>query len=203
MNRLKELRLSKGLNQKDAAKILGIAQPTLSGWETGRTQIDYDNLIKVADYYKVTLDYLLGRTVRFTELKDLDENTNKKIPIVSDVRVTPRGLELIYTGQYELGGDEYDVGEYIAFCCPDDRLLNLGIKKGDTVIVKRQEAVESGDIALIVYQGKFAMFQKVTNFNGGMLLESANEEYESIILTGGHRNDAYIIGKVVEYRRKL
>ena len=202
MNRLKELRLSKGLNQNDAAKILGIAQPTLSGWETGRTQIDYDNLIKIADYYKVTLDYLLGRTVRFTELKDLHED-DKKIPIVSDVRVTSRGLELIYTGQYELGGDEYDVGEYIAFCCPDDRLLNLGIKKGDTVIVKRQEAVESGDIALVVYQGKFAMFQKVTNFNGGMLLESANEEYQSIILTGKRLDDVYIIGKAVEYRRKL
>ena len=202
MNRLKELRQAAKLNQIEAAKLFGVAQSTLSGWETGKTQIDYDNLIKIADYYKVTLDYLLGRTVRFTELKDLHED-NKKIPIVSDVRVTPRGLELIYTGQYELGGDEYDVGEYIAFCCPDDRLLNLGIKKGDTVIVKRQEAVESGDIALVVYQGKFAMFQKVTNFNGGMLLESANEEYQSIILTGKRLDDVYIIGKAVEYRRKL
>lgn len=202
MNRLKELRQAAKLNQIEAAKLFGVAQSTLSGWETGKTQIDYDNLIKIADYYKVTLDYLLGRAVRFTELKDLHED-NKKIPIVSDVRVTPRGLELIYTGQYELGGDEYDVGEYIAFCCPDDRLLNLGIKKGDTVIVKRQEAVESGDIALVVYQGKFAMFQKVTNFNGGMLLESANEEYQSIILTGKSLDDVYIIGKAIEYRRKL
>ena len=62
MNRLKELRVEKGLNQKEVAKILGIAQPTLSGWETGRTQIDYDNLIKAADFYNVTIDYLLGRT---------------------------------------------------------------------------------------------------------------------------------------------
>ena len=62
MNRLKELRVEKGLNQKEVAKILGIAQPTLSGWETGRTQIDYDNLIKAADYFNVTIDYLLGRT---------------------------------------------------------------------------------------------------------------------------------------------
>lgn len=62
MNRLKDLRLARKLNQKEAASILGIAQPTLSGWETGRTQIDYDNLLKIADYYGVTLDYLLGRT---------------------------------------------------------------------------------------------------------------------------------------------
>ena len=47
------------------------------------------------------------------------------------------------------------------------------------------------------------MFQKVTNFNGGMLLESANEEYQSIILTGKRLDDVYIIGKAVEYRRKL
>lgn len=60
MNKIKELRLEKKLNQKKLAEIIGIAQPTLSGWETGRTQIDYENLIKLAKFFEVTLDTLLG-----------------------------------------------------------------------------------------------------------------------------------------------
>ncbi len=74
MNRIKELRLAKQINQKDLAEIIGIAQPTLSGWETGRTQIDYANLIKIADYFNVSTDYLLGREEKLPEnLSEIDK----------------------------------------------------------------------------------------------------------------------------------
>lgn len=62
MNRIKELRTARNLNQSQLAQIIGIAQPTLSGWETGRTQIDYDNLIKLANFFETTIDYLLGQS---------------------------------------------------------------------------------------------------------------------------------------------
>lgn len=70
MNRIKELRLEKKLNQKELAEIIGIAQPTLSGWETGRTQIDYENLIKLAKFFEVTLDTLLGADTTPTNRSD-------------------------------------------------------------------------------------------------------------------------------------
>lgn len=60
MIRLKELRLSKNINQKDFAVIIGVSQPTLSQWETGKTQIDYDNLQKLSDYFNVSIDFILG-----------------------------------------------------------------------------------------------------------------------------------------------
>ena len=62
-NRLKELRRSLGITQKELASSLGIAQPTLSGWETDRFQIDYDNLVKLADFFGTSIDYILGRSV--------------------------------------------------------------------------------------------------------------------------------------------
>lgn len=62
-NRLKELRRSLGITQKELASSLGIAQPTLSGWETDRFQIDYDNLVKLADFFDTSIDYILGRSV--------------------------------------------------------------------------------------------------------------------------------------------
>ena len=62
MNNFKKLRQEKGIKQIELADMLGIAQATLSGWETGRYQIDENSLFTVADYFNVTTDYLLGRT---------------------------------------------------------------------------------------------------------------------------------------------
>lgn len=61
MNRLKELRKQKNIKQGDLAKFLGIAQSTLSGWESGKFEIDTNSLFKLADYFGVSVDYLLGR----------------------------------------------------------------------------------------------------------------------------------------------
>lgn len=59
MNRLKQVRLSKGLNQKELAEALNLSQAAISGYETGK----YDPGMKIwkmiADYFDVTVDYLI------------------------------------------------------------------------------------------------------------------------------------------------
>lgn len=60
--RLKELRTERNLSQKDLAKILGTTNSSICDWETDRAQPDMEMLVKLADYFKVTVDYLLGRT---------------------------------------------------------------------------------------------------------------------------------------------
>ena len=60
--RLKELRIKKGLSQVKLAMELNIAQNTLSRYETGEREAGYDMLIKIADYFNVSIDYLLGRS---------------------------------------------------------------------------------------------------------------------------------------------
>ena len=60
MIRLKELRKAKKVSQTALGKYLGVAQPTISGWEQGKFQIDDINKIKIAEYFNVTVDELLG-----------------------------------------------------------------------------------------------------------------------------------------------
>lgn len=61
--RLKELRLSRGIKtQKEMAKLLGVAYNTYNYWENEQFQLDYKNLIRIADYFNVSIDYLLGRS---------------------------------------------------------------------------------------------------------------------------------------------
>lgn len=60
--RLKELRKAKGISQLKLAMDLSMNQNTISRYETGSHQADYETLIKIADYFNVSIDYLLGRT---------------------------------------------------------------------------------------------------------------------------------------------
>ena len=60
--RLKELRKDKGISQLKLALDLTTNQNTISRYETGERECDYAMLIKIADYFDVSIDYLLGRT---------------------------------------------------------------------------------------------------------------------------------------------
>lgn len=60
--RLKELRKKKGLSQLRLATELNTTQNTVSRYETGEREPGIDELIKIADYFNVSVDYLIGRT---------------------------------------------------------------------------------------------------------------------------------------------
>lgn len=57
---LKSLRTKRGLSQATLSKELNLAQQTYGHWETGRTQPDHETLVKLANYFNVTTDFLLG-----------------------------------------------------------------------------------------------------------------------------------------------
>ena len=60
--RLKHLRENKGKSQKEIAKVLGTTTQYYGRYELGLTEIPLDRAVKLAEYYKVSLDYLAGRT---------------------------------------------------------------------------------------------------------------------------------------------
>lgn len=72
--RLRELRTNKGLKQSDLAEILSISTSRYGQYETGRRSPDYNLLIQIADFYNVSIDYLLGRTnvIKPENIKDDD-----------------------------------------------------------------------------------------------------------------------------------
>lgn len=71
-NRLKALREDRDLRQIDVANATGIDQRTLSNYETGKTNPDSYAIIKLAQFYNVSCDYLLGVTdENITNMKDV------------------------------------------------------------------------------------------------------------------------------------
>lgn len=61
-NRIRDLREDRDLRQTDVSKATGIDQKTLSNYETGKTSPDSYALIRLADFFGVSIDYLVGRT---------------------------------------------------------------------------------------------------------------------------------------------
>ena len=60
--RIRDLREDNDLKQKDLASYLSVDQSTYSDYENGRINVPVDMLIKIAEYYNVSLDYLVGRS---------------------------------------------------------------------------------------------------------------------------------------------
>jgi transcriptional regulator with XRE-family HTH domain len=78
--RLKKLRNDKQLTGEELGKILNVTKVAVSNWESGNRTPDADMLIKLADFFDVSLDYLLGRTddpntvILTNKKRDLPEN---------------------------------------------------------------------------------------------------------------------------------
>lgn len=77
-NRIKFLREQKDINQSEFAKILGIANSTLSQYETGQRIPSDEIKLKIANYFKVTIDYLLGNSSESTTI----ESENQDISLI-------------------------------------------------------------------------------------------------------------------------
>lgn len=69
--RLKELRKQKNISQLKLAMDLDMNQNTISRYETGIREADYATLILIADYFNVSIDYLLERTDNPTFLQSI------------------------------------------------------------------------------------------------------------------------------------
>ena len=62
MNVFKEARKRKGLSQKELGEIIHVSQGSISQWEIGKTTPDLKTIVRLANLYGTTTDYLLGRT---------------------------------------------------------------------------------------------------------------------------------------------
>lgn len=71
LKKLKDLRIDNDLYQKEVARILKITRQQYGLYESGKRDIPIDLLIKLADFYHVSTDYILGRTNK----KELDKET--------------------------------------------------------------------------------------------------------------------------------
>lgn len=90
---LRSLRLKKGISQQALGNIIGISQQSVNKYENHDVEPDIRTLIKIADYFGVTIDFLVGREELSENMRDSDNNENK---IIDKYRfLTPNEKECI------------------------------------------------------------------------------------------------------------
>lgn len=95
MNIIRELRKKKGLQQKELALSIGVAQPTVSEWEANKKDPSGDRLKKLADFFEVDELVILGKGV-----VDLTEETNRP-PQTIEARIVSGGMDKMTKEQRE------------------------------------------------------------------------------------------------------
>lgn len=100
--RLREVRKEHSVSQQVLADYLGVTQAALSGWETGKYKIDNNNLLRLAKYFGVTTDYLLG-------------NSDEKSPGAAGGPVSDRDIKFALFGG-DVSDEAYnEVKQFAAF----------------------------------------------------------------------------------------
>ena len=204
--RIKKIREQRGLLQKELASALGIGQNTLSQYEGGKRQPDYETLCKIADYLGVTTDYLLGRSdVPYPPEMPASSEKGPWIPVLGHVQagLPIEAIEDII--DYEQISTDMDAtGDHFALQVRGDS-MEPRFADGDVVIVRKQEDVESGQVAVVIVNGDEATLKKIKKTPEGVMLLPSNPAYEPLFYSNEDilKKPVRILGKVVELRAKF
>ena len=196
MHPMKRLRESRGIDQKEMARALGVTQPTISDWENGRKSPSVANMEKLANYFGVSTDYLLERETA---------RQGVQIPVLGRVAA---GLPIAAAEDildYEEISPEMALrGEFFALQIRGDS-MEPKISDGDVVIVRQQNCVESGELAIVMVGKEDATCKRVMFHERGVSLVSSNPKYPPMFYTAQEVENLplVIIGKVLELRAKF
>ena len=195
--KIKELRLSHDLTQKDLADYLNLTPKMVSFYELGQRVPPSDIILKLAEKFHVSTDYLLGNE---------DRPKGIKIPVLGVIAagIPIDAVEDIIDYE-EIPAKWADTGEYFGLVA-HGRSMEPSIFDGDIIIVKKQDFVEDGEIGVVIINGSEATIKQVKCTNIGIKLIGFNETaFAPKEYTREEIDDlpVRIIGKAVEVRRKL
>lgn len=201
--RLKQLRKEKNINQRELAKYLKVAPSTISMYENGQREPNFEVLEVLADFFNVDMNYLLGKTDKTTKLI-IDKPQGLKIPVLGTVAagIPISAVEDILDYE-EVPQSWENQGEFFALKIKGDS-MEPRMESGDVVIVKQQSDANSGDTVIVLVNGDDATCKKLQKTENGIMLVSTNPKYPPMFysLEDIQTKPVVILGKVVELRQK-
>lgn len=205
--RLKQLRNEKKINQRELANFLKVAPSTISMYESGQREPNFEVLESLADFFNVDLNYLLGKSDKTTKLmiEDSQPPQGLQIPVLGTVAagIPISAVEDILDYE-EIDSSFQSQGEFFALRIKGDS-MQPKMDDGDVVIVKQQSDANSGDTVIALVNGDEATCKKLQKTENGIMLVSTNPDYLPMFFTNEEiqTKPVVILGKVVELRSKF
>ena len=205
-DRLKALRTEERLTQKQLADSLGLAFSTISMYERGTREPDFETMEAIADYFNVSMDYLYGKSNNVfsshNNIDNIEDIPGAFIPSMRRIAL----LGTIACGEPILARENLD-GEVVvpddiradfALRCKGDSMIDARIMDGDIVYIRQQPIVENGEIAAVLIDDE-ATLKRVYLSENTITLIACNAKYQPLVYTGPQLEEVRILGKAVGF----
>lgn len=200
--RLKELRKAAKLTQAELAGKISSAQTTIAGWESGAREPDFEMVDRLADFFGVTTDYLIGRE----DTSDPARKKGVRIPVLGHI---PAGIPIEAIEDvldHEEIPVEWTMGgkEYFALRIQGNSMSPKYLEN-DIIIFQKSPDCDSGKECAVIVNGDDATFKKVIKQTNGIILQPLNiADFEPVFYSNEDIENlpVSIIGIAEEIRRK-
>lgn len=202
---IKKYREQQGLSQAELAELVGYTdRSSIAKIEKGAVDISESKIAAFAKALNVTPDVLMGISD-----EDLEINMDLiKFPVIGKIAA---GFDSTAVSE-ETGEFAYFKAAELSFHSKDYFVLKVKgnsmypkLLDGDIVLVHKQTSVDSGDIAVILYDGEDATLKKVSYEKGKDYVDLIpfNPEYETKRIEKHELEECRVLGKVVKLQRNL
>ncbi len=196
--RLKELRKASGLTQKQLSQDLELGESTVSMYEQGSREPDFEILNRIVDYFNVDLNYLMGR-IASGEFAPVSRIVRaKKVPVYGRI---PAGspFEAIYNdlGEIDIPGWLAKKDNLFGLVVAGDS-MNRIIPDGYIAVLQKTSTLENGEIGALLVNGNDATLKKLIKLTEYVVLEPLifNPEHKPLLI-GKNEPDVQVLGKLV------
>ena len=208
-NNIRRYMEMKGISRKEFCQRLGFKYSTVTDWLNAEKYPRIDKIELMANFFNISKADLVepsnafaghvdGQFMTFANEVPVPGN-NIKVPIIASVKCGYNGLAYEYDQGYVYIDKSH--GDVRAFRCYGDSMTGIGIYDGDVAIVRIQDEVESGQLAIVTVDNEEGCLKRVRLQEGAIILESANPDFPPRVFTGENMNRVHIVGRVLELRR--
>lgn len=191
---LKRLRIEKGFTQEQLAKALKISKSSISMYENGKREPDFETEELIADFFNVSIATLRGKN---SFLKDSFIAPTGTVPVYGSIPAGFPALAEQYIEDYILTTMP-NPHDYFALRVKGTSMINAGIVDGCKVLCHKQNTAENGQIVACRLNGDEATLKRFKQQDDMVVLLPENPEYEPRIVPVSkfESGEAEIIGVV-------
>lgn len=199
---IKHKRKEHDLTLEEVAKVVGVTRQTVQKYESGVvSNIPSDKIELLAEVLRCTPAYLMGwedeETSDILSVPGFEPPPKTyKVPRLGTIAC---GLPILAEENHE-GYDEVpdDIRCDFTLKCKGDSMIDLRIRDGDVVYIRKQSDVDNGEVAAVIIDGE-ATLKKVFKLSKRLVLRAANPMFEDLEYEGEELKYITIAGKVVGF----
>lgn len=197
-NRRKEL----GLTLLDVAKSCNVSEATVSRWESGDIgDMKRSRILSLSKVLKIPTIVIIGdyEEEKINTYNNLYKLSKQSLPMLGSIAC---GVP-IYADEeresYVMCGT--DIKADFCLRCQGDSMINARINDGDIVFIRKQDAVNNGEIAAVIIEDEATLKRFFYYREQGMvILRAENPKYKDIVITGDELNNITVIGKAIAFQ---